>query len=114
MSRKLWVVAVGLGVLLIVLGTLWIIYSVTDTGHYDASRGAYVSNSAWPILGFFVSLAGGTLITVGSLGWMFSWFSGGDDDSDLRTSPSETLAHAVPKTRVGWGRDPSETASRTR
>jgi hypothetical protein len=29
-----------------------------------------------------------------------------DDDSDeFRTSPSETLAHAVPKTRIGWGRE---------
>jgi hypothetical protein len=33
------------------------------------------------------------------LGWMFSWFSGGDDEDDTYTSPRQV----VPTTRIGWG-----------
>jgi hypothetical protein len=61
----------------------------------------------WPIVAFFVAFIGGTLVTVGSLGFMFRWMNGDEDDDELGTSPSETLAHAVPKTTVGWGGDPA-------
>jgi hypothetical protein len=58
----------------------------------------------WPIVAFFVAFIGGTLITIGMLGFMFSWFSGGGDEDDGQ-SPETSLAHAVPTTRVGWGSD---------
>jgi ABC-type Fe3+ transport system permease subunit len=107
-NRKMWVVVMGLGVVMILAGVAWIIYSVAGTStHYDASTGDYVSDSAWPIVGFFVSFAGGTLISVGMLGWMFSWFSRHDDD-DRYTSSAATLRQAVPTTRVGWGPYPEE------
>jgi hypothetical protein len=41
------------------------------------------------------------------LGWMFSWFSGGNEDGRY-TEPSAMLRQAVPTTRVGWGPDPDE------
>jgi hypothetical protein len=47
------------------------------------------------------------------LGWMFSWFSGDDDDSRY-TEPSTMLRQAVPTTRVGWGPDPEEDPPATR
>jgi hypothetical protein len=63
-----------------------------------------VSDSAWPIVGFFISFAGGTLISVAMLGWMFSWFSGEDDEDVTYTSPRQV----VPTTRVGWVPDPAD------
>jgi hypothetical protein len=106
MTRKWWAAVITLGVVLIPLGVVWVAYAITQTD--STTGGADVSTSVWPIVGFFVAFIGGTLITVGMLGWMFSWFSGGDDEGDVRTSPSETLAHAVPTTRVGWGSDATE------
>jgi hypothetical protein len=102
-NRKLWLAAMGLGVILILVGVAWIVYSAAGTStHYDASTGDYVSDSAWPIVGFFISFAGGTLISVAMLGWMFSWFSG-DDEDDTYTATSAAYARSVPTTRVGWG-----------
>lgn len=83
-------------------------YAITQTE--PATRGASGSDSVWPIVAFFVAFVGGTLVTVGMLGWMFSWFSGGDDEGHDLTSPSEILAHAVPTTRVGWGPDATDSA----
>jgi hypothetical protein len=81
----------------------------TDTA---TTRGS-ASGSVWTIVAFFVAFVGETLVTVGIPGWMFSRFSGGDDeDDDFRTSPSEALAHAVPKTRGGWGATPRRTSRR--
>jgi hypothetical protein len=109
----MWLAVMGLGVVLILAGVAWIIYSVAGAStSYDASTGDYVSDSAWPIVGFFVSFAGGTLISVGMLGWMFSWFSGEDDDT--YTSSSAAYARSVPTTRVGWGPDPAEDPPDTR
>jgi hypothetical protein len=47
------------------------------------------------------------------LGWMFSWYSGEDDDG-CYTEPSTMLRQAVPTTRVGWGPDPEEEQTRSR
>jgi len=103
-NRKLWLAAMGFGVILILVGVAWIVYSLAGTStHYDASTGDYVSDSAWPIVGFFMSFAGGTLVSVAMLGWMFSWFSGYGDDDDTYTSTSAAYARSVPTTRVGWG-----------
>lgn len=103
MSRKWWVVVLALGVVMVAVGVVWMAYAITQTE--STGGGTYVSDSVWPIVAFFVAFIGGTVITVAMLGWMFSWFSGGDDEGDVQTSPSETLAHAVPTTRVGWGSD---------
>jgi len=107
-NRKIWLAVMGLGVVLIIVGVIWIVYAALGTStHYDASTGDYVSNSWSPIIGFFITFAGGTLISVAMLGWMFSWFSR-DDDDDRYTQPSAMLRQAVPTTRVGWGPDPDE------
>ena len=107
-NRKLWLAAIGLGVVLIIVGVVWILYSAAGTStHYNASTGEYVSDSWSPVIGFVISFAGGTLISVGMLGWMFSWFSGGNEDGRY-TEPSAMLRQAVPTTRVGWGPDPDE------
>jgi hypothetical protein len=106
MRRHWWFAVMGLGVVMVVVGALWMAYAIAQV---DSTTGvAYGSDPVWPIVAFFVAFIGGTLITVGMLGWMFSWFSGEGDDRQLGTSPSETLAHAVPTTRVGWGSDASE------
>ena len=103
-NRKLWLAVMGLGVILILVGVARIVYSVAGTStHYDASTGDYVSDSVWPIVGFFMSFAGGTLVSVAMLGWMFSWFSGDGDEDDTYTSTSAAYAQSVPTTRVGWG-----------
>jgi hypothetical protein len=104
----MWVAVMGLGLVLILVGIAWIVYYATQvTGDLNPETGAYESDSWIPVLGFFVSFAGGTLISVGMLGWMFSWFSGEDDD-DRYTSTSGMLRQAVPTTRVGWGPDPAD------
>ena len=98
MTRKtkirLWIATIVIGVLMIPIGVGWIVYTVTQTGDYDpnaeftdpnthvTSRGAYVTDSPLPFLGFALSFAGGILITVGSFGLAFGWFSGRDDDDD--------------------------------
>ena|SRR5712692_3938905 len=118
MRRKLWVVTIVVGIALIPIGVGWILYSVFQTGHYDpnvqvqissagggfttTTRGAQVSDSAWPIIGFVMTFAGGIMITVGTFGLAFGWLSGDDDDDD-RPSTQSILANAVPTTRVGWG-----------
>ena len=76
MTRKtrirLWIATIIIGVSMIPIGVGWIIYTVTQTGQYDAnaefkdpdtrvtSRGAYVSDSPLPFLGFALSFAGGS------------------------------------------------------
>jgi hypothetical protein len=107
-NRKIWLAVMGLGVALTVVGVVWIVYAVVGTStHYDASTRGYVTDSWSPLIGFFISFVGGTLISVAMLGWMFGWFSG-DDDDDGYTEPSAMLRQAVPTTRVGWGPDPEE------
>ena len=117
MTRKtrirIWIATIVLGVLMIPIGVGWIIYTVTQTGQYDpnaeftdpdthvTSRGAYVSDSPLPFLGFALSFAGGIPITVGSFGLTFGWFSGRDDDR--YTATSAAYVRSVPTTRVGWG-----------
>jgi zinc transporter ZupT len=117
MTRKtkirLWIATIVVGVLMIPIGVGWIVYTVTQTGDYDpnaeftdpnthvTSRGAYVTDSPLPFLGFALSFAGGILITVGSFGLAFGWFSGSDDDDDTYTAAA--YARSVPTTRVGWG-----------
>jgi|SRR5215471_21134306 len=121
MTRKtkirLWIATIVLGVLMIPIGVGWIIYTVTQTGHYDSNaeftdpdthvttHGGYVTDSPAPLLGFALSFAGGILITVGSLGLTFGWLSGSDDDDDTYTSTSAAYAQSVPTTRMGWGTD---------
>jgi hypothetical protein len=113
-NRKIWLALIGLGVVLTIVGVVWIVYAVTGTAtHYDASTGDYVTDSWSPVIGFFISFAGGTLISVAMLGWMFSWFSGDDDDGRY-TESSTMLRQAVPTTRVGWGPDPEEEQTRSR
>lgn len=113
-NRKIWLAVIGLGFVLIAVGVVWIVYAATGTTtNYDATTRDSVRDSWSPIIGFFVSFAGGTLVSVGMLGWMFSWFSGGDDDARY-TEPSAMLRQAVPTTRVGWGRDPEEEARGSR
>ncbi|HEV8207619.1 MAG TPA: hypothetical protein VGR04_13110 [Acidimicrobiia bacterium] len=118
MTRKtqirLWIATIVIGILMIPAGVGWIIYTVTQTGNYDpnaeftdpdthvTSRGAYVSDSPMPFLGFALSFAGGILITVGSLGLTFGWLSR-DEDDDTYTATSAAYARSVPTTRVGWG-----------
>jgi len=118
MTRKtqirLWIATIVIGVLMIPAGVGWIVYTVTQTGNYDpnaeftdpdthvTSRGAYVSDSPLPFLGFALSFAGGILITVGSLGLTFGWLSR-DEDDDTYTATSAAYARSVPTTRVGWG-----------
>jgi hypothetical protein len=102
MNRKLWVAVLALGVVMIPIGVVWMAYAITQTE--PTTSGAPGSESVWPIVAFFVAFIGGTLITVGMLGFMFSWFSGGDDEDDGQ-SPETSLAHAVPTTRVGWVSD---------
>jgi hypothetical protein len=118
MTRKtqirLWIATIVIGILMIPAGVGWIIYTVTQTGDYDpnaeftdpdthvTSRGAYVSDSPLPFLGFALSFAGGILITVGSLGLTFGWLSR-DEDDDTYTATSAAYARSVPTTRVGWG-----------
>jgi hypothetical protein len=114
MSRKWWVAVMALGLVLVLAGVAWIVYYATQTGDdLNASTGAYESDSWWPIAGFFLSFIGGTMISIGSMGWMFSWFSGDDDDSRY-TEPSAMLRQAVPTTRVGWGPDPEQDRPETR
>jgi hypothetical protein len=107
MSRKWWVAVIALGVVLIPIGVVWMAYAITQADSTSTSTSVEVTDSWWPIAAFFVAFIGGTLVTVGMLGWIFSWFSCGDE-SDFHTSPSETLAQAVPTTRVGWGGDSPE------
>ena len=73
MTRKtrirLWIATIVIGLLMIPAGVGWIIYTVTQTGQYDpnveftdpdthvTSRGAYVSDSPLPFLGFALSFA---------------------------------------------------------
>jgi hypothetical protein len=117
LRSRLFIAAIVIGVLMIPLGVGWIIYTVTQTGHYDpnaevqttlagggftTSRGAYVSSSAWPFVGFALTFAGSIVITVASFGLFFGWFAGSDEDDD-RPSPQSMVAHAVPTTTVGWG-----------
>jgi hypothetical protein len=105
-NRKMWVVVMGLGVVMILVGVAWIVFYATQTtGDLNPETGAYESDSWMPVLGFLVSFFGGTLITVGSLGWMFSWFSGDGDDE--YQSSAGILRQSVPTTRVGWGPDPA-------
>jgi len=119
MTRKtkirLWIATIVLGVVMIPVGVGWIIYTVTQTGSYDpnaevtdsethvTTRGAYVSDSPLPFVGFALSFAGGILITVGSLGLTFGWLSGSDDDDDTYTATSAAIARSRPTTRIGWG-----------
>jgi hypothetical protein len=112
---KVWIATIVIGILMIPAGVGWIIYTVTQTGHYDAnaeftdpdthvtSHGGYVSDSAWPFLGFALSFGGGILITVGSLGLTFSWLAGSDEDDDSYTKYSDAFARSSPTTRMGWG-----------
>lgn len=114
---RLWIATIVLGVLMIPIGVGWIVYTVTQTGHYDSNaeftdpdthvttHGGYVTDSPAPFLGFALSFAGGILITVGSLGLTFGWLSGSDDDDDTYTSTSAAYAQSVPTTRMGWGTD---------
>jgi hypothetical protein len=106
MSRRWWGAVLALGVVMVAVGVVWVAYAITQTE--STAGGTYVSDSAWPIVAFFVAFIGGTVVTVAMLGWMFSWFSADDDEDDVRTSPAETLAHAVPTTRVGWGSDATD------
>jgi hypothetical protein len=103
MSRKLWLAVLALGVVMVPIGAVWMAYAIAQTDTTTTATSG--SDSVWPIVAFFVAFIGGTLITVGSLGFMLRWMSGDGDDEMLGTSPSETLAHAVPNTRVGWGGD---------
>jgi hypothetical protein len=118
MKRKrirIWIATIVVGVLLIPTGIGWIVYTVTKTGQYDsnaeftdpethvASHGGYVSDAAWPFLGFALSFGGGILITVGSLGLTFSWLAGSDEDDDAYTRSSDAFAAGAPTTRIGWG-----------
>jgi hypothetical protein len=104
MSRKMWGAVLVLGVVMIPIGVVWMAYAITQSDS-SASR---VSDAVWPIVAFFVAFIGGTLVTVGSLGFIFRWMNSDDDDSRFDLSPSETIAQAVPKTRVGWGGDATE------
>jgi hypothetical protein len=101
MSRKVWLAVLALGVVMVPVGAVWMAYAIAQT---DTTTGTSGSASVWPIVAFFVAFIGGTLITVGIVGFMLRWMSGDRDDETLGT-PSETLAHAVPTTRVGWGVD---------
>lgn len=105
MSRKVWLAVVALGVVMVPIGAVWMAYAIAQTDTTTTATSG--SDSVWPIVAFFVAFIGGTLITVGSVGFMLRWMSGDGDDETLGTSPSETLAHAVPTTRVGWGGDPA-------
>jgi hypothetical protein len=107
MSRKSWAAVLALGVVMIPVGAVWMAYAIMRTEPNPS--GSVTSDSVWPVVAFFVAFIGGILVTVGSLGFFFRWMTGDDDDNDNepRTSPSETLAHAVPKTRIGWGGDDS-------
>ena len=93
----------ALGVLMIPVGVVWMAYAIMQTD--TTTTNVATADSAWPIVALFVAFMGGILVTVGMLGWMFSWVTGSDDENDTRTSPSETLRHAVPTTRVGWSGD---------
>jgi hypothetical protein len=104
MNRKVWLAVLALGVVMVPVGAVWMAYAIAQT---DTTAGTSGSASVWPIVAFFVAFIGGTLITVGSVGFVLRWMSGDGDDDRLGTSPSETLAHAVPTTRVGWGGDPA-------
>ena len=116
---RLWIATIVLGVLMIPIGVGWIVYTVTQTGHYDSNaeftdpdthvttHGGYVTDSPAPFLGFALSFAGGILLPVGSLGLTFGWLSGSDDDDDTYTSTSAAYAQSVPTTRMGWGNDSS-------
>ncbi len=116
---RLWIGTIIVGVLMIPIGVGWIIYTVTQRGHYDANaeftdpdthittHGGYTTDSPAPLLGFALAFGGGIVITVGSLGLTFSWMSGGSDDDDTYTRTSAAIARSAPTTRMGWG---SETA----
>jgi hypothetical protein len=103
MSRKSWGAVLVLGVVMIPVGVVWMAYAIMQTE--PNTSGAVTSDSVWPVVAFFVAFTGGILVTVGSLGFVFRWMTGDDDEHEVRQSPSETLAHAVPKTRIGWGKD---------
>lgn len=111
MSRKWWVAVAILGVVMIPIGVVWMAYAITQT---DGSTTSTSTGSWWTIAAFFVAFIGGTLVTVGSVGFMLRWMSGEGDDNDFYTSPSQTVANAVPKTRVGWRRGASDDLPRTR
>ena len=61
---RLWIATIVIGILMIPAGVGWIIYTVTQTGHYDSnaeftdpdthitSHGGYVSSSPLPFLGW--------------------------------------------------------------
>jgi hypothetical protein len=100
MSRKSWGAVLALGVVMIPVGAVWMAYAIMQTE--PNTNEAVTSDSVWPIVAFFVAFIGGILVTAGSLGFFFRWMNS-DDDDEPRTSPSETLAHAVPKTRMGLG-----------
>jgi hypothetical protein len=102
----------ALGVVLIPIGAIWVAYAISQASRTKTTTGTVSSDSLWPIVAFFVAFIGGILVTVGMLGWMFSWFTGSGDEGDTLTSPAETVAHAVPTTRVGWGGDTPETPPR--
>jgi hypothetical protein len=105
MSRKWWVAVAVLGVVLIPIGVVWMAYAITQT---DGSTTNTSDGSWWTIAAFFVAFIGGTLVTIGSVGFVFRWMSGDGDDNEFYMSPSQTVANAVPKTRVGWGGDTPE------
>src|SRR5262249_56713447 len=110
MSRKWWVLMMALGLVLVLASVAWIVYYATHTGDdLNASTGAYESDPWWPIAGFFLSFIGGTIISVGAVGWVFSWFSGGGDEDDPDTSSSTMLRPAGADPRVGWGAQPPGT-----
>jgi hypothetical protein len=81
-------------------------HTITQADGTTTSSSA--TGSWWSIAAFFVAFIGGTLVTVGTVGFMFRWMSGEGDDNEFSTSPSQTVANAVPKTRVGWGGDTAE------
>src|ERR1700730_2208794 len=119
MTRKpkirLWIGTIVIGILMIPAGVGWIVYTVTQTGHYDpnaeftdpdthiTSPVGFTSTPPLPLLVCAWSFAGATLITVGSLGLTFGWLSGSDDDDDTYTSTSAAFARSTPTTRGGGG-----------
>jgi hypothetical protein len=62
MTRKSWVAVLTLGVVTVAVGMVWMAYAITQTE--STAGGIYVSDSAWPIVAFFVAFIGGTVITV--------------------------------------------------
>src|SRR4030081_454162 len=85
---RLWIASIVIGILMIPAGVGWIIYTVTQTGHYDTtseftdpnthitSHGGYTSSSPLPFLGFALRPPGGILIKLSSRGFRFPWLTG--------------------------------------